>query len=81
MLSSHYRTLRMSSYNLLPHYQISVNNEAQTLLWWEGNFCRILVAIDHITQEKINISACVNGIPYINGAREIGVHKRIASVM
>ena len=32
------------------------------------------------TQEKINISACVNGIPYINGAREMGVYERIASV-
>ena len=32
------------------------------------------------TQEKINISACVNSIPYINGAREMGVHERIASV-
>ena len=29
---------------------------------------------------KINISACVNGIPYINGAREMGVHEWIASV-
>ena len=28
----------------------------------------------------MNISACVNGIPYINGAREMGVHERIASV-
>ena len=33
-----------------------------------------------LAQEKINISACVNGIPYINGAREMGVHERIASV-
>ena len=33
-----------------------------------------------VTQEKINISACVNGIPYINDAREMGVHERIASV-
>ena len=32
-------------------------------------------------QEKIIISACMNGIPYINGAREMGVHERIASVM
>ena len=33
-----------------------------------------------VSQEKINISACVNGIPYINGSREMGVHERIASV-
>ena len=33
-----------------------------------------------VPQEKINISACVNGIPYINGAREMGVYERIASV-
>ena len=33
-----------------------------------------------LSQEKINISACVNGIPYINGAREMGVYERIASV-
>ena len=32
------------------------------------------------TQGKTNISACVNGIPYINGAREMGVYERIASV-
>ena len=32
------------------------------------------------TQENINISVCVNGIPYINGAREMGMHERIASV-
>ena len=32
------------------------------------------------TQEKTNISACVNGIPYINGAREMGVYERIAFV-
>ena len=32
------------------------------------------------TQEKLNISACVNGILYINGAREMGMHERIASV-
>ena len=45
----------------------------------------ILIVIPGIhTQEKINIyiyiSACVNGIPYIKGAREMGVHERIASV-
>ena len=34
----------------------------------------------YTAQEKINISACVNGIPYINGAREMGVHEWIASV-
>ena len=33
-----------------------------------------------IKQEKINISVCVNGIPYINGARKMGMHERIASV-
>ena len=32
------------------------------------------------TQEKIIISACVNGIPYINGAREMGMYERIAFV-
>ena len=32
------------------------------------------------SQENINISACVNGIPYINGAQEMGVYERIASV-
>ena len=37
-------------------------------------------AIKEGTQEKIIISACVNGIPYINGAREMGMHERIASV-
>ena len=47
-LNSNYISLRMSSYNLLPHDQISVNNEMQTLLWWEGDFYAILVAIDHI---------------------------------
>ena len=36
--------------------------------------------IKQVTQEKINIFACVNGIPYINGAREMGVYERIASV-
>ena len=33
-----------------------------------------------IAQEKINISVCVNCIPYINGAQEMGVHDRRASV-
>ena len=33
-----------------------------------------------VTQEKINISACVNDIPYINSAQEMGVHEWIASV-
>ena len=36
--------------------------------------------LDTPTQEKINISVCVNGIPYINGAQEMGVHEQIASV-
>ena len=40
----------------------------------------IRILENKVTQEKINISACVNGIPYINGAREMGVHERIASV-
>ena len=29
---------------------------------------------------KINLSTCVNGIPYINGAQEMAVHERIAFV-
>ena len=57
-----------------------------------NNFCiyeRIRVALQWVkknnhlysqSQEKTNISACVNGIPYINGAREMGVYERIASV-
>ena len=40
----------------------------------------LLQLVDKASQEKINISACVNGIPYINSAREMGVHERIASV-
>ena len=48
----------------------------------EAGFSQIQSQIRiHISQEKINISACVNGIPYINGAREMGVHEWIASVM
>ena len=39
-----------------------------------------LVAVNTINTGKINISACVNGILYINGAREMGMHERIASV-
>ena len=45
------------------------------------NACIINTLIEHLsTQGKINISACVNGIPYIKGAQEMGVHERIASV-
>ena len=35
----------------------------------------------NMMQEKINISACVNGFSYINGAREMGIHEWIAYVM
>ena len=38
------------------------------------------VLMIYAAQEKINISASMNDIPYINGAREMGVRERIASV-
>ena len=46
-------------------------------------YCYICTCVSAvaISQEKTNISACVNCIPYINGAWELGVHERIASVM
>ena len=47
----------------------------------DSTFTVQLSFFNSISQEKINISACVNVIPYINGAREMGVHERIASVM